>query len=86
MKILTATDPPAFLDLDAPTVAAHPVNCRETDRLHWLVHCPHCGDLHYHGPQEGHRHAHCIVPTVESMRGYNLELADAWREIAIRDS
>ncbi|MEM1026641.1 MAG: hypothetical protein AAGJ38_00995 [Planctomycetota bacterium] len=27
------------------------------------------------------RHAYCIVPTVESMRGDNLALADAWRKV-----
>ncbi|MEM1098903.1 MAG: hypothetical protein AAGH92_08950 [Planctomycetota bacterium] len=82
MKILVGTDPVVFLDLDAPTVAAYPVKCPHTDRLLWLVHCPYCSELHYHGPQEGHRHAHCNVPTTESVRGYNLALAHAWRQLA----
>lgn len=81
MKIIIRTEPVAFLDLDAPTVAAHPCTCPETGRLLWVVRCPYCRALHYHGPQEGHRYAHCIVPTAESMAGYNLALAAAWKTV-----
>ncbi|MEM8782902.1 MAG: hypothetical protein AAGE65_08590 [Planctomycetota bacterium] len=82
MKILTSTDPPTFLDLDAPTVAAHFVKCPDTDGLLWLVECPYCEEHHYHGPQEGHRHAHWIASAAESMRGDDIALADAWQKVA----
>lgn len=71
MKIITCTDPERFLDLDAPTVAAHPCSCPETVRLLWRIDCPICGAAHYHGPGEGHRIGHCQPVTAESIRGYN---------------
>lgn len=82
MKLLIARDPPAFLDLDAPTIAADPVTCPDTGRLLWRIECPYCGREHRHGPMEGHREAHCLVATGESHRGYNLALRAAWRRVA----
>lgn len=86
MKIITSTDPVRFLDLDAPTVAAHPCTCPETGRLLWRIDCPICGEAHYHGPGEGHRIGHCQPVTAESIKGYNLALHSAWEKVAASQS
>ena len=72
MKILTSDTPPYFIDLEAPTLPADPV---EVDgRSLWRVWCRYCNQHHFHGPAEGHREAHCQVPTPYQRAGYNLAL------------
>jgi len=51
MKIVTSDTPPYFIDLDAPTLPADPVEV--DDRLLWRVWCRYCNQHHYHGPAEG---------------------------------
>lgn len=73
MKILISDSPPRWLDLDAPTVAAHAVAVG--GRTLWRITCPYCSELHHHGPGEGHRLAHCN-PLTPAGDGYNLALAE----------
>lgn len=67
--MLLSDNPPRWLDLDAPTVAAYVVTVNGCTR--WRVTCPHCGEMHYHGPGEGHRLAHCN-PLTPGGEGYNI--------------
>ena len=74
MKIVISDRPPYFLDLDAPTVAAHEAI---TDGVRvWRIWCRYCQIWHVHGPGEGHRIAHCDLHTPYRTTGYNLTRAD----------
>lgn len=62
----------AWLDLDAPTLPAIECFSLKTRASAWLVFCKYCGVYHRHGPQEGHREAHCPSGEGYSATGYNL--------------
>jgi len=82
VKIIISTDPVAFLDLDAPTVAAHPFACPHTGRLLRRFDCPLRGRDHYHDRGEGQRIGHCKPVTREKSKGYNPALHHGWRAVA----
>jgi len=59
----------AFLDLDAPTLAAYAVP-HETG-VAWGIWCKYCATWHFHGIGEGH----CQRRTPYTNSGYNLAFA-----------
>ena len=77
--MLVPIDEFAFLDLDAPTVAAWEI-IRPDGTAAYLVWCKFCEVWHEHGPAEGHRIAHCQNATFYSRTGHNLALAGEWTE------
>jgi hypothetical protein len=65
------------IDLDAPTIGAYAT--KVSGRVRWVFFCRHCQAIHEHGPQEGHREAHCTNPASPCQRaGYNLAFAREW--------
>lgn len=39
----------------------------------YRINCPHCYQVHVHGPQAGHKAAHCPAGTPGKVLGYFLE-------------
>lgn len=52
---------------DAPLLQAE-----LTDGGLWRVWCKYCERYHHHGPQPGHRLAHCAPATPYTVTGYTL--------------
>ncbi len=55
------------VDTRIPTVCVKRANGDE-----WIIDCPYCHQEHLHGPEEGHRVAHCPRDTVGRERGYDI--------------
>lgn len=51
------------------------VPIKEKSDAGWTIECPYCGHDHTHGPDYGHRLAHCWIDEAEKIndRGYILE-------------
>lgn len=61
---------------DIPTVQAS----WSTDGTLYRIVCPHCHRIHVHGPQPGHKAAHCEPGTPGKVLGYILIGPDGARE------
>ena len=72
-------DKVATIDLDAPVLSAYEARFKGVTR--WLVWCKHCREWHSHGPEPGHREAHCSDRGSPYWKaGYNLAFAGKWRD------
>jgi hypothetical protein len=67
----TPINPHKFIDLDAPTLGAEPVQTKGGKR--WRVWCKHRNAWHIHGPGDGHREARYFDSSSPYWKtGYNL--------------